>query len=79
MAPTILRQGPFRLFFFLERKGASTVMSHTSVAKPSSGSSRALRSPLRSGSAIGRCGRRGTIVEEHLQEVLDAWHRHFGS
>lgn len=79
MAPTILRRGPFRLFFFSREERRI----HVHVAHPDGEAKFWLLPSVALAASIGLSDRQvreaQTIVEEHLQEILDAWHRHFGS
>lgn len=79
MAPTILRRGSYRLFFFSREE----TRIHVHVAHPD-GEAKFWLTPCVALAACVSLSERQIreaqlIVEEHLQEILDAWHRHFGS
>ena len=79
MAPTVLRDGPFRLFFFSREE----TRIHVHVAHPD-GEAKFWLSP-----AVALAGHTGlsqrqlhqaqTVVEAHFKEIQDAWKHHFGS
>ncbi len=78
MAPTILRQGPFRLFFFSREESRI----HLHVAHPDGEANFWLTPAVAVATWIALSERRlreaGAVVEEHLVEIAQAWHRHFG-
>ena len=66
MAPTIVRDGPFRLFFFLREEARKFWLTpDVLVATPTGLSQRQL------------CGVTRIIVEAHIEEIRNAWQRHF--
>ena len=79
MAPTILRQGPFRLFFFSREEPRI----HVHVAHPDGEAKFWLTPTVVVAASVGLSERQlreaGAIVEEHLEEIRHAWHQHFGS
>jgi hypothetical protein len=79
MAPTVLRHGSFRLFFFSREEARI----HVHVAHPDGEAKFWLIPSVTLATSISLSQRQlreaHAIVEEHLQEILDAWHRHFGS
>ena len=78
MAPTVLRQGPYRLFFFSREE----TRVHVHVSHPVGGVKFWLSPDVAVATFVGLSERQRRdaqeIVEAHLQEILDAWHRHFG-
>lgn len=79
MAPTIVRDGPFRLFFFSREESRS----HVHVAHPD-GEAKFWLSPevdlaVNIGLSLGQVRQAHAVVELHLKEIQDAWIRHFGS
>ncbi len=79
MAPTIAREGQFRLFFFSREEARK----HVHVAHPD-GEAKFWLTPsvhlaLNIGLAPLQVRQAQAVVEAHLKEIQDAWHRHFGS
>jgi hypothetical protein len=79
MAPTILRDGQFRLFFFSREEPRS----HVHVAHPD-GEAKFWLTPtvhLAANVALSpaQIQQAQAVVEAHIGEIEDAWHRHFGS
>lgn len=79
MSPTIARDGPFRLFFFSREE----TRVHVHVAHPD-GEAKFWLTPsvhlaLNVGLSAAQLRQAHGVVEAHLQEIKDAWHRHFGS
>lgn len=79
MAPTVLRDGPFRLFFFSREE----TPIHVHVAH-ADGEAKFWITPevaLANPTGLSRVQLREaqTVVEMHLKEIKDAWNRHFGS
>lgn len=78
MAPTILRDGPFRLFFFSREE----VRVHVHVAHPDGEAKFWLTPTVSLATATGLSVRQihaaQTIVESHLKEIHHAWDQHFG-
>jgi hypothetical protein len=79
MAPTIVRDGQFRLFFF-SREEARV---HVHVAHPD-GEAKFWLTPevhlaVNVGLSPGQVRQAHAVVEAHLKEIQDAWIRHFGS
>jgi hypothetical protein len=79
MAPTILRQGPFRLFFFSREESRI----HVHVAHPDGEAKFWLTPAVAVATSVGLSERQlreaSTVIEEHLEEIRHAWTRHFGS
>ena len=78
MSPTVLREGPFRLFFF-SREEARV---HVHVAHPD-GEAKFWLTPVVSlavseGLSAAQLRDAEVTVERHLEEIRDAWIRHFG-
>ncbi len=78
MAPTVLRDGPFRMFFFSREESRP----HVRVSHPDGEAKFWIEPEVDLATQIGltaiqiRDAR--SAVERHLQEITDAWHRHFG-
>ena len=79
MAPTIVRDGQFRLFFFSREE----TRIHVHVAHPD-GEAKFWLTPsvhlaVNMGLSPTQTKQAHAVVEAHFQEIEDAWHRHFGS
>jgi len=79
MAPTIVRDGKFRLFFFSREE----TRIHVHVAHPD-GEAKFRLTPevdlaVNIGLSPAQVRQAQAVVVAHLQEIEDAWHRHFGS
>lgn len=77
MAPTVLRDGPFRLYFF-SREEARV---HVHVAHPD-GEAKFWLTPSVSlavvaGLSAKQIADAQRVVERHLEDIQDAWIRHF--
>lgn len=78
MAPTIVRDGQFRLFFFSREE----TRIHVHVAHPS-GEAKFWLAPtvnltINIGLSATQVRQAQAVVEALLQEVQHAWHQHFG-
>lgn len=78
MAPTIVRDGPFRLFFFSREEPRI----HVHVAHPD-GEAKCWLTPdvhwaLNIGLSSAQVRQAQAVVLAHLTEIEDAWFRHFG-
>ena len=79
MSPTIVRDGPFRLFFFSREKKRS----HVHVAHPD-GEAKFWLEPVvalaqNHGLSDQQVRAAQRLVEEHIGEIRSAWTKHFGS
>ena len=78
MAPTVLRDGPFRLFFFSREEPRI----HVHVAHPDGEAKFWLTPHMHPANCTGlnprQLAQAQTVVEAHLKEIQDAWHHHFG-
>lgn len=79
MAPTVLRAGPYRLFFFSREERRM----HVHVAHPHGEVKFWLEPAVERGPSVGLSERElaeaQEIVVRHQQEIVDAWQRHFGT
>ena len=77
MAPTVVRDGQFRLFFFSREEARI----HVHVAHPDGEAKFWLTPEIAVATATGLSPRQlreaQAIVEAHIQEIQDAWHHHF--
>lgn len=78
MSPTIARSGPFRLFFFSREESRA----HVHVSHPDGEAkfwpTPDVHSAVNLGLSPPQIRQAHAVVAEHLQEIHDAWHRHFG-
>jgi hypothetical protein len=78
MAPTVVREGPFRLFFFSREEPRI----HVHVAHPDGEAKFWLTPTVHVATSTGLTSRQladaQAVVIGHLQEIQDAWRRHFG-
>ncbi len=79
MSPTIVRDGPFRLFFFSREEKRI----HVHVAHPD-GEAKFWLHPrvelaVNIGLAPAQLRQAQVVVEAHFREIEDGWRRHFGS
>jgi hypothetical protein len=77
MAPTIVRDGQFRLFFFSREE----LRVHVHVSHPD-GEAKFWLTPsvhlaLNVGLSALQLRQAQAIVEAHIEEIKNAWHRHF--
>jgi hypothetical protein len=77
MTPTAFREGPFRFFFFSREE----VRMHDIVSHPD-GEAQFWLTPevelaTQTGLAKHVIGEAQQLVEDHLQEIIDAWDKHF--
>jgi hypothetical protein len=79
MAPTVVRDGKFRLFFFSREEKRV----HIHVAHPDGEAKFWLTPSVVLADHTGLSGPQlreaQTIVETHIQEIKHAWNYHFGS
>lgn len=79
MAPTIVRDGQFRLFFFSREE----TRVHVHVAHPDGEAKFWLTPDVHLDACVGLSQAQlrlaQAVVEAHLEEIQDAWVRHFGS
>ena len=78
MAPTVFRQGAFRFFFFSREEPRMHIhVSHTDGEAKFWIEPR-LELALNQGLSPRQLGEAQSLVLDHLVEIRDAWHRHFG-
>ena len=77
MAPTVVRDGQFRLFFFSREEARI----HVHIAHPDGEAKFWLTPEVALATATGlsarQLGEAQAVVQGHIQEIRDAWHRHF--
>ncbi len=78
MAPTVVRDGPFRLFFFSREEPRI----HVHVAPPDGEAKFWLTPIVHLGTSTRLSPRQITeaqvVVQAHIKEIQDAWQHHFG-
>jgi hypothetical protein len=78
VAPTVVRDGPYQLFFFSREEPRM----HIHVAHPHGEAEFWLQPGLELAKHTGLSGREladaERVVARHLEEIVDAWHKHFG-
>jgi len=77
MTPTVFRDGPFRYFFFYREE----LKQHVHVSHPD-GEAKFWLTPevelaTQTGLAPQLVNEAKQLVEDHLQEIIDAWNKHF--
>lgn len=81
MAPTVVRDGSFRLFFFSREESRMHVHVHVHVAHPDGEAKFRLTPIVHLATSTGLTPKQITdaqaVVEAHITEVQDAWQRHF--
>ncbi|MFO0229072.1 DUF4160 domain-containing protein [Gemmatimonas sp.] len=79
MSPTVLREGPFRLFFFSREEPRM----HVHVSHPDGEAKFGLTPEVALADSVGLSARQlaeaQDVVERHTGEIRDAWLRHFGA
>ena len=77
MSPTVLREGPFRLFFFSREEPRM----HVHVSHPDGEAKFWLMPEIALADSVGLTARQladaQDVVERHTGEVRNAWLRHF--
>lgn len=78
MSPTVVRDGPFRLFFFSREEPRS----HVHVSHPD-GEAKFWLTPMvtlanHTGLSARQLRDAQLVVQTHLSEIQNAWHHHFG-
>jgi hypothetical protein len=79
MAPTVLRDGQFRLFFFSREEPRV----HVHVAHPDGEAKFWLTPVVAMATSTGLSARQlreaQAVVEVHIEEIQNAWNDHFGA
>jgi hypothetical protein len=79
MSPTVLREGPYRLFFFSREERRM----HVHVAHPEGEAKYWLEPQVELAASVGLGAQHlavaEAIVRRHHEEIRRAWTRHFGS
>ena len=81
MAPTIARVGPFRLFFFSREE--ERIHVHVHVAHADGEAKFRLTPQVALASQTGLSSKQlrdaQAVFESHIEEIRNAWNRHFAS
>lgn len=79
ITPTVFRDGPFRFFFFSREEARI----HVHVSHPDGEAKFWLKPEVELASQTGIAkhvvAEAQKLVEDHLQEIVDAWNEHFSS
>lgn len=79
MAPTVVRDGQFRLFFFSREEPRV----HVHVSHPDGEAKFWLTPQVAHATSTGLSTRQlreaQLVVEAHIEEIRNAWHSHFGT
>ncbi len=79
MAPTVVRDGQFRLFFFSREE----TRIHVHVAHPDGEAKFWLTPEVVLATSVGLSARQlrdaQTVVHAHIEEIRNAWDHHFGA
>lgn len=79
MAPTVLREGQFRLFFFSREEPRI----HVHEAHPDGEAKFWLTPEVQLATSVGLNQKlireAQSVIETHIGEITDAWQRHFGA
>lgn len=79
MAPTVVRDGQFRLFFFSREE----TRIHVHVAHPDGEAKFWLTPQVAVATSTGLSARQvrdaHAVVESHIEEIRHAWNEHFGA
>ena len=77
MTPTVFRKGPFRFFFFSREE----TRLHVHVSHPDGEAKFGLKPEVELATQTGLAGpvvnEAKQLVEDHLQEIIDAWNTYF--
>ena len=79
MSPTIFREGPYRFFFFSKEEPRIHVHVQSSDGEAKFWLSPTVELAENVGLGARDIRKLITIVQEHEQEIREAWNRHFGS
>ena len=79
MSPTIFREGPYRFFFFSKEEPRIHVHVQSSDGEAKFWLSPEIELAENQGLANREIRKLATIVQEHEEEIREAWNRHFGS
>jgi hypothetical protein len=78
MTPTVFRDGPYRFFFF----SREVTRKHVDVSPPDGEATICLSPDVELAKQTGLgdhvISEAMQLVTDHLQEIVDAWNKHFG-
>jgi len=79
MSPTVFRDGPFRFFFFSREEERLHIHVESAEGEAKYWLEPNLELARNYGLSSQDLRRIEQLIEEHEQEIRDAWSRHFGS
>ena len=79
MSPTVFREAGFRFFFFSREESRMHVHVHSSHGEAKFWLEPELELAENYGLRSGELATARRLIEEHEDEIRDAWHKHFGS
>jgi hypothetical protein len=74
MSPTVLKEGPFRFFFFSREEPRK----HVHISCPD-GEAKFWIEPIISLATYHGLNQMQLLLEKHIDEILSAWKKHFSS
>jgi uncharacterized protein DUF4160 len=79
MSPTVFREGPFRFFFFSREEERLHIHVQSADGEAKYWLDPCIELARNYGLSAQDLRRVEDLIEEHEQEIRDAWSRHFGS
>jgi hypothetical protein len=78
MSPTIFRHGPFRFYFFSREEARRHVHVQTADGEAKFWLDPRIELALNQGLTSQRLKTAQKLIEEHADEIREAWREHFG-
>ena len=78
MSPTVFREGPFRFFFFSREEERVHIHIESAEGEAKYWLERNVELARNYGLSSQDLRRIEQLIDEHEQEIRDAWSRHFG-
>ncbi len=79
MRPTVFREGPFRFFFFSREEARLHIHVQSTDGEAKFWMEPSIELARNYGLSAQDLSRVERLIEEHEQEIRDAWTSHFGS
>jgi len=79
VSPTVFREGPFRFFFLSREEARLHIHVHSADGEAKYWLDPGIELARNYGLSPHDLRRVEQLIEEHEQEIRDAWRRHFGS
>ncbi len=79
MSPTVFRDGPFRFFFFSREEARLHIHVQSADGEAKFWVGPSIELARNYGLSAQDLSRVEQLIEEHEQEIRDAWSSHFGS